>query len=210
MNMLATILEQISGMRLPLYAVTVTVPRWPDTPALLMLHWHGFRKARCHARPHAPLHEQAIPGSALQFNTRWTRFDDIEASVLDAAWQLGAWDIERRDRRGCNTIGASEQEALECRQAFGDNPFMPGDEEHLVSEAPDRGDMMALAARKGYVRWQFRPVRDGVWRPVAEDDTLAADGSREPPCPLSPRELTEPECAPVVYRFGRIERLILP
>ncbi|MBR0565998.1 hypothetical protein J5J83_07715 [Azoarcus sp. L1K30] len=210
MNLLATILDQIGGMRMPLYAVTVTVARAADTPALLMLHWHGFRRTGGDADPQAPMQAQSVPGSALQFNTRWLRVEEIEAEVLDAAWQMGAWDMERRDRRGCETIGASSREALECRQAFGDNPFKPGDEAHLIAEAPDRGEMLRVAARKGYVRWQFRPVRDSLWRTLAVDDTLEADGSRKPPCPVSPRRLTEPERAPEVYRLGRIDHIILP
>lgn len=210
MNLVGTILEQSSAMRMPLYAVTVAVPRLADTPALLVLHWHGFRAVRPDAKAHAPVRRQPVPGSALQLNARWITIEQVEAAVLDAAWQLGAWDMERRDRRGCETVGASEREAFECRQAFGDNPFAPGDTAHLVAEAPDRGEMLQLAARKGYVRWQFRPVREGVWQAVAEDDTLAADGSRPPPCPVAPRVLTEPERAPEVYRLGRIGRLILP
>ena len=137
---------------------------------------------------------------------------DLRANgaMLDAAWELGAWDMERSVRRGCNDAGASAREAHECRQAFGDNPLAPDSDAHLVAEAPDRDELMQLAARRGYVRWLFRPVRAGLWRAIAEDDTLDADGGRTPPCPVAPRALGEPQRAPVVYRLGRITRIVLP
>ncbi|MDI3514431.1 MAG: hypothetical protein PWP40_1660 [Rhodocyclaceae bacterium] len=208
MDILTSIRDQIDAVRLPLYAVTVTAVRRPDTPLLLMLHWHGLR--RDEAARAAPARRRAVPGSALQLNARWHALEEIDGAMLDAAWQLGAWDMERSVRRGCNDAGASAREAHECRQAFGDNPLAPDSDAHLVAEAPDRDELMQLAARRGYVRWLFRPVRAGLWRAIAEDDTLDADGGRTPPCPVAPRALGEPQRAPVVYRLGRITRIVLP
>lgn len=208
MDILTSIRAQIDAVRLPLYAVTVTAVRRPDTPLLLMLHWHGFR--RDEATGPEPARRRAVPGSALQLNARWHALEEIDGAMLDAAWQLGAWDMERSVRRGCNDAGASAREAHECRQAFGDNPLAPDSDAHLVAEAPDRDELMQLAARRGYVRWLFRPVRAGLWRAIADDDTLDADGGRTPPCPVAPRAPGEPQRAPVVYRLGRITRIVLP
>lgn len=208
MDILTPIQGQIDAVRLPLYAVTVTAVRRPDTPLLLMLHWHGFRWDE--AVEPGQARRRAVPGSALQLNPRWQVLEEIDGAMLEAAWQLGAWDMERSVRRGCNEIGASGREALECRQAFGDNPLAPDNDAHLVAAAPDRNDLMQLAARRGYVRWLFRPVRAGLWREIADDDTLDADGGRTPPCPVAPRALGAPQRAPLVYRLGRVTRIALP
>lgn len=209
MDILTSIQAQIDVVRLPLYAVSVSAVRSPDTPLLLLLHWHGFRPEAQRERAGRP-RRAAVPGTALQLNSRWHTLEEIEGAMLDAAWQLGAWDLERSVRRGCGEVGASAQEAHECRQAFGDNPLAPGSDAHLVLEAPDRDELMQAAARRGYVRWLFRPVRAGLWRAIAEDDTLNAEGGRTPPCPVMPRQVGEPGRAPQVYRLGRVRRLVLP
>ena len=133
----------------------------------------------------------------------------LDQAMLDAAWQLGAWNMERDAHRGCNVIGASEQEAYECRQAFGDYSLLADQELHLLEEAPDREEMMQLGARVGYVRWIFRPVKNSIWRVTAEDDTLDDAGGREGPCPVPPYTYT-PRDLRVSYRLGRVERIIVP
>lgn len=207
MEILQSITAQIEAVGLPLYAVTVSAVPRPDTPLLLMLHWHGFRRDEALPRD-APPANRPVPGSALQLNQPWTALEEIDRAMLDAAWRLGAWDMERRTARACSHVGASAREALECRQAFGDNPFAPGDESHLLAEAPDRADLMYLAAAKGYVRWLFRPVLGGLWRNTAEDDTLAPDGGRAPPCPVAP-QATGGRNARTIYRLGRVSRIIV-
>jgi hypothetical protein len=207
MDILSSISAQIAALRLPLYAVTLTALPRPNTPLLLMLHWHGFRPERQLAD--GRVRHSPVPGSALQLNPAWQAFEEIEQALLDAAWQLGAWDVERHARRACSTVGASEREALECRQAFGENPFAPGDDSHLLAEAPDRADMLRFAHDRGYVRWQFRPVRGGLWQEHAEDDTLDADGGRQPPCPLALETPPQQVGAPFVYRLGRVSRIIV-
>lgn len=209
MEILPSIAAQIDAVRLPLYAVTLTALPRPDTPLLLMLHWHGFRPDE-RAAPDDPFaRRRPVPGSALQLNAQWRHIEELDRAMLDAAWQLGAWDMERRARRGCTQVGAPEREALECRQAFGDNPLAPGDDSHLLVEAPDRAEMMHFAAAKGYLRWMFRPVRGGLWREIAEDDTLGPDGGREPPCPVAPRAPGSTRGAPHVYHLGRVNRIVL-
>lgn len=207
MEILQCITAQMSVVGLPLYAVTLTAVPRPDTPLLLMLHWHGFRPAPSPVAGVRPA-QQAVPDSALQINSPWRSLEEIDLAMLDAAWQLGAWDMERLQRRACNDVGATAREALECRQAFGDNPFAPGDEAHLLAEAPDRSDLLRLGAARGYVRWQFRPVRGGLWRQTAEDDTLSPDGGRSPPCPVQPATMAGRHRR-LVYRLGRASRLIV-
>lgn len=209
MDILHTITAQIASLKLPLYAVTLTAVPQPGTPLLLMLHWHGFRLEDPPGAPDRGRSYRPIPGSALQVNAAWQAIEELDAAMLDAAWQLGAWDMERTERRGCNTIGASEREALECRQAFGEHPLSPA-EAHLLAEAPDREDLMHFAAARGYLRWLFRPVRGGLWQETAEDDTLAADGSRQPPCPVAVQAPRGGKAARTVYRLGSVQRLILP
>ena len=207
MDILGIVSAQIQAVRLPLFAVTVTAVPRADTPVLLILHWHGFRREATVA-PDRPGRLRAVPGSALQLNERWQALETIDRAMLDAGWQLGAWDLEREQRRSCSRIGASEREALECRQAFGEHP-MADEELHLLSEAPDRAELMHLGAAVGYVRWSFRPARGGLWRETADDDTLAPDGSRQPPCPVMPQA---PRDGPsrTRYRLGCAGRLWLP
>jgi hypothetical protein len=210
MNILQIINAQMAMMDMPLYAVTLTAVPRADTPLLLMLHWHGFRRDEAPGLPAsmAPMH--AVPGSALQLNNRWNAMETLEGAMLDAAWQLGAWDVERAQHRGCNYVAANDLEAFECKQAFGDYPLVQDTEMHLLAEAPDRLEMMHLGARVGYVRWKFRPVRGSVWHETAEDDTLLEDGGRKPPCPLKPNIQYDSRNLRISYRLGCVNRIIVP
>ncbi|MCW5641012.1 MAG: diguanylate cyclase [Rhodoferax sp.] len=214
MDVFARIRDQVDAVGLPMVAVSLTAVPRANTPVLLVLHWHGFaRDAPAPASaPEAARRPPArpVPGSALQVSDAWREMANLDHAMLDAAWQFGAWDLVREEHRGCNTAGSSEREAHACRQAFADDPFDPGSEDHLVAEAPDRMDLMQLGARVGYVRWQFRPVKNGLWRDVGSDDSLHEDGGRAPPCPV----LAEPQVGTRVsrtrYRLGRSHRLVLP
>lgn len=208
---LEIIRQQLAALDRPLAAVSLsTLPR-RSSPLLLLLHWHGFAVDErgppqgAGARGRVPL-----PSSALQVADDWSGLEQIDHHMLDAAWQLGAWELTRDERRGCNTVGASAREALECRQAFGDNPLAPGTEAHLVAEAPDRVDLLAMAGRLGYVRWLFRPVAQGMWRGAGQDDSLLPDGSREPPCPVGPRPAVGTRVSRNRYQLGRVSRIVLP
>lgn len=206
MDILPTITAHMASLGLPLYAISLSAVPRPASPLFLILHWHGFRTDPRPGLPAASWPRLPVPASALQIESDWRRTEDIDAAMLDAAWQLGAWDIERTRRRACNRIGAPEREALACRQSFADHPLGEADQSWVV-EAPDRETLMHFAARRGYLRWQFRPVRGGLWRSTADDATLAEDGGRAPPCPVSPRADQEGR---VVYRLGRACRLIIP
>lgn len=210
MQVYERIAEQIDALGLPLFAVTLTALPRANTPVLLMLHWHGFRADPSLARdPAGPAPRVPIPGSTLQLNPDWHAIERLDEAILEAAWCLGAWELDREERRACNTAGAPDREVLECRQAFGDSPF-GGEPGHApVAEAPDRAEMMQAGARIGYVRWQFRPVRGGVWRDTADDDSLCEDGSRTPPCPVPARAPVGTRVSRVRYRLGRNDRIIV-
>ncbi|STB71899.1 hypothetical protein [Chromobacterium violaceum] len=54
MELFDTLSAQIRHMRLPLFAVSLSAVPFPDTPLLLMLHWHGFRQSPLTARGRTP------------------------------------------------------------------------------------------------------------------------------------------------------------
>ena len=211
MQVFEKVVNQVQSMNLPVVAVSLTAVPRPNTPVLLMLYWQGF------ARRQTPQSSAAegqsskmvgIPGSALQLSETWLAVEHLDDAMLQAAWQLGAWDLVREERRGCNT-GASDREALECRQAFAEHPFEGPTDEFMLSEAPDREDLMRLGAHVGYVRWQFRPVKNGLWKDFMSDDTLQEDGSRQPPCPVAARPIVGPRLRQTRYCLGHTSRIVL-
>jgi hypothetical protein len=208
MDIFQTLSAQMQGMKLPLFAVSLTAIPRANTPVLLMMHWHGFRKTIIPELPELKHIIQPVPGSALQINQDWQQSETLEQAVLDAAWQLGAWDVKREEHRACNTIGASTQEAEECKQAFGiydqQAEFLP-----LLAEAPDQVEMLDLGAKVGFVRWVFRPVSGGLWQQTADDDTLLEGGCRQPPCPIKPQALKGGKLSLTDYRLGKVNRIIL-
>jgi len=211
MHIFQTISDHAGAMRAPLYAVTATVAARVDTPVLLILHWHGFRRGTPVAVPGTVIPMRPLPGSALQLNARWRSFDELDRAVLDAAWQLGAWEVERLGRRPWWRLGAPASEALAAHRAFGDYPDREPGQEDPVMEAPDRGEMLRLAARKGYVRWLFRPRKGGLWQELEGDDgTLDAGGGRTLPCPVPSQPYVGGRSSRTVYRLGRADRLIFP
>ncbi|MBB2983376.1 diguanylate cyclase [Paraburkholderia tropica] len=211
MDLFYMLQEQVKDVRLPLFAVTVTAPAQVNTPLVAILHWHGFRRATPLVLPGVDIPPRPVPGSALQLDMPWQSFETVDAMMLDAAWRFGAWDVERIQRRGCNEIGASAGEALACRQAFGDYGEDAARDSQLITDQTDRAELMQLAARKGYLRWLFRPVKGGVWRALNDaDDTLEADGGRQPPCPVQPAPRRADGRGRTVYRLGAVHRIMLP
>jgi hypothetical protein len=203
MELLDRIEDQVAATGLPLFAITLAAVPCPDTPVILTLHWHGFIKEKlvdieeAEAVSYTP-----IPSSALQLNERWKNLVAVDRAAMDAAWELGAWDVQRAERTGCMRPGAESREALECLQAFGSFPYGINGSNVVVADAPDADDLVEVAARRGYLMWLFRPVRGGIWGEYADDATLIEDGRRNPPCPLLP---IPPTCAgnrQTVYRFG--------
>ena len=107
MQLLERIENQIAATGLPLVGITVAAVPCPDTPVILTLHWHGFvkEKAPDGERPEH-LSYSPVPSSALQLNDRWGDLLAVDRAALDAAWELGAWDVARAERKGCLRPGA--------------------------------------------------------------------------------------------------------
>jgi len=203
MQLLERIEDQLTATGLPLVGVTLAAVPCPNTPVILTLHWHGFVKEKLADIEGAqPVSYTPIPSSALQVNERWDDLAAVDQATLDAAWQMGAWDVARAEQPGCLRPGARDTEPLECLQAFGAFPYGVNGQQIVVSETPDSDELINLAARRGYLLWLFRPVSGGIWGEVAEDATLSPDGRRAGPCPLRPIPPDNKGKRKTVYRFG--------
>jgi len=203
MQLLDRIENQISATGLPLVGITIAAIPCPDTPVILTLHWHGFIKERLAEVEQAePVSYTPVPSSALQLNDRWRDLVAVDRAAMEAAWELGAWDVARAERKGCLRPGARSTEALECLQAFGAFPYGINGNQVVVADTPDADELVQLAATRGYLMWLFRPVSGGIWAEYADDATLASNGRRAPPCP---HRVVPPKCegsSKMVYRFG--------
>lgn len=215
MNILETVADQSDAMRLPLYAVTVTAVASEEAPALLSLHWHGFFRQTPLRLPGLELPARPMPQSMAQFDMpqgALDAFDELERSLLEAAWQLGAWDVERLERPAWWRLGAPATEVSDGRRAFGYYEDDETDGGQVMADAPDREDLMRLAAHRGYLRWLFRPRKRGIWAEVEDDadDTLDRTGGRPLPCPVMPQPRHADNSARrTVYRLGRADRILL-
>ncbi len=210
MVLLDRIEDQVSSTGLPLFAITLAAVPCPDTPIILTLHWHGFIKEKLAEVEEAQcVSYTSIPSSALQLNERWRDLVAVDRAAMDAAWELGAWDVQRAERRGCGRPGAESRETRECLQAFGAFPFGINGNQMVVADAPDVDDLVEVAARRGYLMWLFRPVRGGIWGDYTDDATLDAAGRRNPPCPVSPIPPTCDGDRKTVYRFGMPTSLVV-
>src|SRR5262249_28167929 len=146
MQILDRIEEQISATGLPLFGITLAAVPCPDTPIILTLHWHAFIKERlAEAEDAEPLAFTPVPSSALQVNDRWADLESVDRAAMEAAWELGAWDVARAERRGCMRPGAPSTEAFECLQAFGSFPFGVNGRQAVVADAPDADELVQLA-----------------------------------------------------------------
>jgi hypothetical protein len=202
-EILERIEAQIEASHLPLFAVTVAAVPCPDTPVILTLHWHGFLRERLVDLDETDVVTYIpIPSSTLQVNDRWTDILDLDRAAMKAGWELGAWDVARAERPSCGRPGADSSEAIDCLKAFGAFPFGINEQQPVVADAPDMGDLLSVACRRGYLMWLFRPVRGGIWAEVADDATLLPGGTREPPCPHTPIPPSLRNSSRTVYRFG--------
>ena len=163
MEILERIEEQIAASGLPLVGITLAAVPCPDTPLILTLHWHGFiREKLAELEQAETVSYTPLPSSALQLNHRWRDLVAVDRAAMEAAWELGAWDVARAERKGCMRPGAPSTEALECLQAFGAFPFGINGNQVVVADAPDADELLQLAARRGYLMWLFRPVSGGI------------------------------------------------
>jgi len=203
MRILQRIEDQITATNLPLVGITLAAVPCPDTPVILTLHWHGFIKEKLIESEEAEtISYTPIPSSALQLNDRWNSLVAVDFAAMEAAWELGAWDVARAELPGCMRPGARSSEALECLQAFGTFPYGINGNQVVVSDAPDADDLVHLAANRGYLMWVFRPVKGGIWAEYADDATLGPEGTRAAPCPHRPIPPTCDGKRQTVYRFG--------
>ncbi|UCH48310.1 MAG: diguanylate cyclase [Betaproteobacteria bacterium] len=203
MDFAECISDQIAAAGRPLVGVTLAAVPCPDTPLILTLHWHGFVEERIAPVETAnPVRFSSVPSSALQLNMRWDELMSLDLAAMEAGWELGAWDVARSERAGCDRPGAPARETLECRQAFGALPAGAFGEQLVVQETPDADELIDVASRSGYVLWSFRPVHGGIWAEVSDDATLRADGTRHPPCPHRPVPPGNRAGRHTVYRFG--------
>lgn len=203
MDFAGCISNQIAAAGRPLVGVTLAAVRCPDTPLILTLHWHGFVEERIAPLETAkPVRFSSVPSSALQLNMRWDELMSLDLGAMEAGWELGAWDVARAERPGCDRPGAPTRETVECRQAFGALPPGALGEQLVVQETPDADELIDVASRSGYVLWSFRPVHGGIWADVSDDATLESDGTRRPPCPHRPVPPGDRARRHTIYRFG--------
>jgi hypothetical protein len=209
MRLLDCIETQLISNRLPLVGITVAAVPYANTPFVLTLHWHGFVETRlANVTDANVVAYQPVPSSALQLNERWDGFEELENAVLDVAWELGAWKLERSDAPPFIRPGASRQESVHCLGAFGSAPLLIDGQPPVVAECPDATDLIEAASRSGYHEWLFHPVRGGVWAERNEDNTLEEGGYRNPPCPyISSAPTPASRARRVVYQLGKSDRL---
>ena len=119
MNIFELVSMHMKAMRLPLCAVTVSVADQVNTPALLIMHWHGFRRVTPLTLPDVNLSARPVPDSVLQLDATWGRLEALDQPLLNAAWQFGAWGLERVEHKAWWRPGAPANEALACQRAFG-------------------------------------------------------------------------------------------
>ncbi|MEI2418161.1 diguanylate cyclase [Orrella sp. JC864] len=209
MEIFETITAQAAAMRLPLYAVTLSAPSRPRAPLMLILHWHAFLRETPLKTPGLRPPPRPVAASALQIDVPWQQVETLDRAMLDAAWQLGAWELERSTHRPWWRLNAPARETLDCHRAFADYPDDQAGQASMV-QAPDQAQMLAQAATRGYVRWLFRPRVAGVWQALDEDDvTLQAQGGRALPCPVSPWPFDRHRAERRLYRLGRGGRLVI-
>lgn len=211
MNTLDLIENQLVANRLPIIAVTLVAVPHVNTPVILTIHWHGFVEIRLTESSQAVAFKP-VPSSVLQVNGFWDRHDDLEHSVLEAAWELGAWNLEREQSAPYQRPGAAISETTRARQAFGKPNASLGEHAPVVIDAPDADDLIDAAARAGYIQWMFRPVRGGLWPVPPEDVTLERGGYRNPACPLPRKPLMESrrlrKTHREIYALGKSTKLV--
>lgn len=203
-SFLEIIEDQLVANRLPLAGVTIAATPFPNTPAVVSLHWHAFVETTL-APGGAAVAYHSVPSSSLQVSPRWDRLEDMEAGVLETAWELGAWDLRRIEARACARPGAAPREFADCETSFGVSSQAIGGEPVFVAEVPDGAELLEAACRTGYVCWQFRPTWCGLWKELAHDVTLEKGGYRNPRCPLAPGTYDPGRARTIVFQLGKSE-----
>ena len=187
MELIERIEQQMAATQLPLFAITLAAVPCPDTPVILTLHWHAFVRERLADIEGADtVAYKPVPSSALQLNERWEDVLTVDRAALEAAWELGAWDVARAERPSVTRPEPSRaKRSSVCRPSVR-FPSAWTATKSWCRMRPIPTSLLNVAARRGYLMWMFRPVHGGIWKDVADDATLRADGTREPPCPVEP------------------------
>jgi len=201
-SILELIEDQLVANRLPLTGVTIAALPFPNTPAVVSLHWHAFVEITG-ATEGAPPVFQSVPSSALQINIHWGQFADLETDVLETSWELGAWDLRRIEAPGCGKSRSPGRAYTEMQTSFGVSPQVIDGERVFVADVPDADELVEAAARAGYVHWEFRPTWSGLWKDLAVDLTLEEGGYRNPRCPLAARAYEPGDARTIVFQLGR-------
>jgi len=209
MQILETIQAHVAAMRLPLYAVTLSAVAKSKTPVMLILHWHGFRRQSTLQLEGVEIPLRSVAGSALQIDTPWQEVETWDEAMLEAAWRLGAWDLERETHRPWWRLNAPIEETVACHRAFGDYREGEG-EQHVMVSSPDQAQLLELAAMRGYIRWLFRPRRHGIWKDIEDDDVTRDVGDeRSTPCPVKAAPFDRHRPGRRVYRLGRAGSILI-
>ena len=203
-SILEVIEDQLVANRLPVAGVTIAALPFPNTPAVVSLHWHAFIE-NANTPDRAALLYQSVPSSALQINIRWDQFEDLEVDVLEASWELGAWDLRRIEAPGCGRSRSPARAYTEMQTSFGVSPQAIDGERVFVADVPDADELVGAAARAGYVHWEFRPTWCGLWKDLAADVTLEKGGYRNPLCPLTARAYEPGDARTIVFQLGAPE-----
>ena len=140
MQILETIQAHVAAMRLPLYAVTLSAVAKSKTPVILILHWHGFHRQSTLQLEGVELPLRSVAGSALQIDTPWQEVEIWDEAMLEAAWRLGAWDLERETHRPWWRLNAPIEETVACHRAFADYREEEA-EQHVIVNSPDQAQL---------------------------------------------------------------------
>lgn len=184
-SLLSIIEERASGPRLagiPIKTIWVA-SLYRAAPIVLTITW-GMPETPAGVEMDAPPGIEASvvsrPADTCILLPPRERICTIEAEILAAAWQLGAWDVRRCEQAPLanpSEYGASRHGIVSAfggeRMAIMGNPLQVGD------AAP--GEQLVEAAKSGYLLWQFVPLALGNCllrsRWGDKDKTLRADGS---------------------------------
>jgi predicted pyridoxine 5'-phosphate oxidase superfamily flavin-nucleotide-binding protein len=159
-------------------------------------------RRECGPSDRAAMLYQSVPSSALQINIRWDQFEALEADVLEASWELGAWDLRRIEAPGCERARSPARAYTEMQTSFGLTPQAIDGERVFVADVPDADELVGTAARAGYVHWEFRPTWCGLWKDLAADVTLEKGGYRNPLCRSPPARTNPAMRAPSFSSWG--------
>ncbi|NLH42375.1 MAG: hypothetical protein GX448_11105 [Planctomycetes bacterium] len=160
---------------------------------------------------------------------RWEAgpYRDIEPTIIDAAWQLGAMDLRRLVFAPLANVNDFMQAGHGITNEFSGCPYHLPDGAGLTSiddvqkgiraktfDETENTDLCALAAKHGRVSWMFKPMAGNEghalfahWRKQVPN--VDADGWRREPSRIVrlPFDIPGPgQCTEALYRFTNERR----